>query len=184
MKTKRNLNKFYHYAFPMQAALVTCNDNKKDKTNIITVAWHTTISRSPPVYGISIAPHRYSHDCINDAKEFVVNFAPHTLMEQVNYCGTHSGRTTDKVKDTYLSLISAKKIDTPLIKECFAHLECKLHDTITLGDHTLMLGKVVAVSADNNAFKNDILDPTKVKPTHYLGDNIYTTIDKNTVEKY
>jgi flavin reductase (DIM6/NTAB) family NADH-FMN oxidoreductase RutF len=73
MKINGNMDKFYHYAFPMQAALTTCND-EEGKTNVITLAWHTPISRNPPLYGISIAPKRYSHELIQKTKEFVVNF--------------------------------------------------------------------------------------------------------------
>ena len=59
MKVEGNMDKFYQYAFPMSTVLVTCNDNY-GKTNIVTVAWHTTISKDPSLYGISLANKRYS----------------------------------------------------------------------------------------------------------------------------
>ena len=55
MKIVGNISKFYHYAFPMQAVLVTVNDQNR-KTNAITIAWHTPISKKPPLYGISVGP--------------------------------------------------------------------------------------------------------------------------------
>jgi hypothetical protein len=67
MKVEGNIEKYYHYAFPMQTILVTCNDDK-GKTNIITLAWHTPISRKPPLYGISISPKRYSYALIKKAR--------------------------------------------------------------------------------------------------------------------
>ena len=177
MKISGNINKFYQYAFPMQAVLVTCNDDK-GKTNVITIAWHTTISKKPPLYGISVAPSRYSHDIIKKSKEFTINFALYNLVEKVNFCGTHSGRNTDKIKETKLTLTSGQKIKTPLIEECFAHLECKLYDTLTLGDHTFFVGEVVNVLADENVFVNDLIDNKKINPPYYMGGNTYTTIDK------
>jgi len=178
MKVNGNMEKFYYYAFPMQAALVTCND-EKDKTNVITIAWHTTISKKPPLYGISIAPSRYSHDLIKKSKEFVINFAPYSLVEKVNFCGTHTGKKTDKIDETKLTLTPGEKIKTPLVEECFAHFECKLYDTLTLGDHTFFIGEVVNILADENAFVNGLLDNKKIKPTYYVGSNVYTTIDGN-----
>jgi len=178
MKVNGNMDKFYYYAFPMQAALVTCND-EKGKTNVITIAWHTTISKKPPLYGISIAPSRYSHDLIKKSKEFVINFAPYNLVEKVNFCGTHTGKKTDKIDETKLTLIPGGKIKTPLVEECFAHFECKLYDTLTLGDHTFFIGEVVNILADENAFVNGLLDNKKIKPTYYVGSNVYTTIDGN-----
>ena len=177
MKINGNMNNFYYYAFPMQAALVTCND-EHSKTNVITIAWQTTISKKPPLYGISIAPRRYSHDLIKKSKEFVINFAPYNLVEKVNFCGVHSGRNTDKINETKLTLIPGEKIKTPIIKECYAHLECKLYDTLILGDHTFFIGEVVNILADKNIFINDLLDNEKTKPCYYIGGNVYTTIEK------
>ncbi|MDH7517252.1 MAG: flavin reductase family protein [Candidatus Thermoplasmatota archaeon] len=177
MKINGDLNKFYHYAFPTQAVLVTCND-EKGKTNVITIAWHTTISRKPPLYGISVAPKRYSHELIERTKEFVVNFVPYSLADKVNFCGTYSGRKKNKIGETKLTLIPAQKVKAPLIKECYAHLECKLAKTLPIGDHTLFVGEVVNILLDENAFVDDLLDNEKIQPTYYVGDNIYTTLDK------
>ena len=177
MKVSGNKNAFYYYAFPMQAALVTCND-EQGKTNIITIAWHTPISKNPALYGISLAPKRYSHELIQKTKEFVVNFAPYELVDEVHFCGTHSGRNVNKIDETKLTLMPAQKVKIPLIKECYAHLECKLHKTLPAGDHTLFIGEVVNVLADENTFKNDLLDNEKIQPTYYIGGNNYTAINK------
>lgn len=177
MKVNGNMDKFYHYAFPMQAVLVTCNDGQ-GKTNIITIAWHTPISKDPPLYGISLAPKRYSHELIQKIKEFVVNFVPYELVDKVHFCGTHSGRNVNKIEETGLTLMPSQKVKAPMIKECYAHLECKLHKMLPLGDHTLFIGKVVNVLADKNAFIDDLLDNKKIQPTYYIGGDNYTAIDK------
>lgn len=177
MKVNGNMEKFYYYAFPMQAVLVTCND-EQGKTNVITIAWHTPISKDPALYGVSLAPKRYSHKLIQKTKEFVVNFVPYELVDKLHYCGTHSGKQIDKIGETKLTLVSSQKIKTPLIKECYAHLECKLAETLSLGDHTLFVGEVVNVQVEENVFKDDLLDNKKKQPTYYIGGNIYTTVDK------
>jgi flavin reductase (DIM6/NTAB) family NADH-FMN oxidoreductase RutF len=177
MKIEGNIDNYYHYAFPMQTVLVTCNDDN-GKTNLITLAWHTPISRSPPLYGISIAPKRYSHGLIENTKEFVVNFLPYSLVEAAQYCGSHSGRNTDKACKTGLTLIASKKLQTPLIKEAYAHLECTLKERIPIGDHTLFVGQVVAVSSDENAFEDTLLKTDQIHPLYYIGKNAYTTLDR------
>jgi len=182
MKTDGSLKEFYQYAFPMQAVLVTCKD--KEKTNIVTVAWHTPISLDPPLYGISLSSKRYSFELIRRSKEFAVNFAPFEILEIVHYCGTHSGRSVDKVKETRLTLIPAKRIKTPLLKECYAHLECKLKDTIELGDHFLVVGEVVSTVINRECFKEHILKIEDIKPVYYLGGNMYTTIDDGIRRKF
>lgn len=177
MKVQGKVEKYYHYAFPMQTVLVSCNDSEGN-TNIITLAWHTPISRNPPLYGISISPKRYSYALIKKSKEFVINFMPYSSVEAADYCGTHSGRSTDKVCQTGLTLISSQKLSTPLIKEGYAHLECTLVKTSSLGDHTLFVGQVIAVSADEHAFQNDLLRTDRIHPLYYIGQNAYTTLDR------
>ena len=161
MKIDGNISKFYQYSFPMQTVLVTCN-NEKRETNIITIAWHTPISKIPPLYAVSVAPSRYSHDLIKNNKEFVINFVHFDMIENAHFCGTHSGRSTDKIDKTKLTLVPSKTIKVPYIKECFAHLECKLVKNYTIGDHTLFIGEVVTVYADKHAFENDLLQINKI----------------------
>jgi len=173
------LDKFYYYSFPMQAVLVTCRD-EQNKTNVITIAWHTPISRDPPLYGISVAPGRYSHTLIKTTEEFVVNFMPFDFVEKIHFCGTNSGRNINKIDEINLTYGEAKKIKTKIITEGFAHFECTLHDSIKIGDHTLFIGKIINVQLDDGSFVNNILDNNNIKPAYYLGGNAYTTIDKKT----
>jgi len=67
----------------------------------------------------------------------------------------------------------------PLIEECYAHLECRLRDTIELGDHFFVVGEVVSAIINDDAFEKDILKIEDVKPVYYLGDSMYTTVDGN-----
>lgn len=183
MKVNGDIDKFYHYAFPMQAVLVTCNDEHK-KTNPIAIAWHTPISRNPPLYGISISPKRYSHEIIEKTKEFVVNFMPYKLVDKIDFCGTHTGRETNKIEETKLTLMPAQKVKVSLIKEAYAHLECRLNKKLPLGDHTLFVGEVINILVDENAFKDDLLDNKKIQPAYYIGGNEYTTLDKKERKKF
>jgi len=177
VKHKRVIRKYYHYSYPLQAVLVTCID-KEGHTNIITIAWHTPVSSNPPLYGIAVSPKRYSHRLIEETKEFVVNFAPFQLVDKLHLCGSCSGKRIDKIAKTGLTLRSFENIRTPLIEECYAHLGCSLYKKITIGDHTFFIGKVEEVIVDEEAFPEDVLDNTMVKPVYYLGDNKYTTISE------
>ena len=150
MKISITPEKYPYYTFPKMAALVTVMD--KEKQNIITLAWHSPLSFKPPLYGISIDSKRHSHNLIMDSKEFVVNFAPFSIVDKLHYCGRHSGRNVDKFRETGLTPMPAEKVNAPLIKECYSHLECRLAETKKCGDHTLFVGEVVNVAADENAF--------------------------------
>ena len=43
----------------------------------------------------------------------------------------------------------------------------------------MFIGEVINVLVDNNAFVDDLLDNEKIKPTFYIGENVFTTVDKS-----
>jgi len=177
MKKNFELNKFNNLSYPKTVVLVTCID-KEGKTNVLTIAWHTTISSKPPLYGISLAEKRYSYELIKNSKEFAINFATIDMVNKIHFCGTKSGRNIYKIKECNFTLLPSKKINTPIIKECYSHLECKLHETYKIGDHIFVIGEVVNAIADEDSFKNDTLNNSKIQSCLYLGNNIYSAIDK------
>ncbi|WP_455392929.1 flavin reductase family protein [[Eubacterium] cellulosolvens] len=174
-KVSGNINKFYNYSFPKLAVLATLLD-EAGKPNIITLAWHSPISIKPPMYGVSIDPRRYSHDGIVKNGEFVVNFCDWSIIDQVHYCGRHSGRKFDKFAETGLTPIPAQKVKPPLIAEAYCHIECKLVEHQLYGDHTWFVGEIVSVSCDE-VFEDDLL-VGEAEPLYYLGNNTYTSFHK------
>ena len=70
---------YQHY--PRVAVVVTAQAKGRD--NAMAVAWHTCISFKPPLYGVSIAPKRFTYQLIADSKEFGVNFLPFAEAEHL-----------------------------------------------------------------------------------------------------
>src|SRR4030042_899138 len=114
---------------------------------------------------ISVCHQRYSHNLIKETKEFVVNIPTMDILKDVLVCGTLTGATSDKLEQTHLTLLPAKKVKPPIIKECVAHIECKLSQQIKTGDHTLFVGEVLAIWANEGIF-NGSFELTKVKPIY------------------
>jgi flavin reductase (DIM6/NTAB) family NADH-FMN oxidoreductase RutF len=156
--------------------MVTCGEG--EEANIITVGMYMPISTRPPLVCIGIAPKRYSHQLIDKTGEFVVNSPSITLEKEMHYCGIKSGRQVNKWEETGLTPIPSLKVKTPRIKECFGHLECKVVEKHTLGDHTLFVGEVVATSADAEVMNGDSLDPLKAKPIVQKNHVYFTVTDR------
>jgi flavin reductase (DIM6/NTAB) family NADH-FMN oxidoreductase RutF len=169
----------YRLLHPRHTVLVSCID-KKGKANIITLAWTMPTSIKPPMVVLSIAPNRYSHQIIEEKGEFVVNIPTMEISKQSLFCGRISGRRVDKFKEAKLTPIPAKKINSPIIKECVAHLECKIVQKIITGDHTLFVGEVVAAYVNKGLFTNTY-NAEKVKPIFHIGGNDFTTISSEVV---
>ena len=126
-KEEANVNpsSAYRLLHPMHTVLVSCV-GKDGKPNIITLAWAIPTSINPPLVAVSIAPKRHSHILIEETKEFVINIPTVKILKETLFCGRVSGRGHDKFKEAGFTPLPAKKVKPPIIKECVAHLECKL----------------------------------------------------------
>ncbi len=174
VETPKQLLRVY---FPKITVLIT-TVSREGRANIMTAAWHTPISLSPPIYGVSISPKRYTYELLKEVPEFVVNFPSMDILEKVNLAGTVSGREVDKFKELGLTPVQAVRVRPPLIKECYAHLECRVIDMKEYGDHVWVVGEVIAIEYDEKYFTQELLvDIAKVRPVLYLGKGKYTTAE-------
>jgi len=169
-----DLSSTYRLLHPRLVVLVSCVD-KTGKANVITLAWSMPVSISPPMVAMSIAPKRYSHQLIEETKEFVVNVPTMDIVRETLFCGRRSGKIYDKFKEARLTPLPAKMVQPPIVKECVAHLECKLHQQITVGDHTLFIGRVLTAYANDGVF-DEKFDLKKVKPIYHMGGDDFVTL--------
>lgn len=173
-KIKVNSELTYRLLHPRHTVLVTCRD-KTGKANIITLAWSMPTSHDPPMVVISVSPKRRSHRIIEETGEFVVNVPTMEIAREALFCGRISGTECDKFKEAPLTPLPAKKVRSPIIKECVAHLECKLVQQVTTGDHTLFIGEVLAAYVNDGTFIRTF-KIKKIKPIYHVGGNDFATI--------
>ncbi len=170
---------FYHF-YPSIAAVIGARDG--DKINFMAAAWHTGVSHSPPLYMVSIAPKRHTHDMIVRSGEFTVNFLPLDQLKIVHGCGIVSGADLDKVNKLRIPLEESTIVKCPTIKSAYAAYECQVVHQYPAGNHTLFVGEVVAVHSDETRIsERGILDPDKIDFAMYLGSNTYISADSESV---
>ncbi len=161
--------------YPNPAVMVSCSNGEDD--NIITLAWVGTVCSKPPMISISIRPSRYSHEIISSSKEFVINIPDEKLIEACKFCGTKSGRNTDKFKELGLTKEKGFIVSSPIIKECQINIECRVKEIIPLGTHDMFIGEVVSVAADEEVVYSDgEIDYEGVHILSYLMNNYYKNI--------
>ncbi|MGB8215709.1 MAG: flavin reductase family protein [Candidatus Methanoperedens sp.] len=159
---------------PQLVGLVSSMD-KNGRPNVATLAWITSVSAEPPLFCIAVGRSRYTHQCITGSKEFVLNLPTMDILKEVQLAGTISGREGDKFEKCGLTPVESIALKTPCVKECAAHIECKVIDTKETGDHTLFIGKVVATTCEIGAVKDGVLDVSRIKPVLHLGGTFFTT---------
>lgn len=154
--------------YPVPVVLVSCSDKSGQRHNIITIAWCGIVCSNPPLISVAIRPSRYSHKLITETGDFAINIPAKNILDKVDACGIASGKTIDKFKEFSLTALPAKKISSPLIKECRVNIECKLKDIFKLGTHDLFIGEVLIVHVDEEIIsKNGSIDYKKAAPFVY-----------------
>lgn len=131
--------------YPVPVVLITTGG---DTPNVMTLNRIASCSAEPPRLAISVRPMRHSHSLIQSTREFVVNIPAPTQQLVSDYVGVVSGRGEDKFSVANMQLTAASKVRTPLLAQCPVNIECIVEQEIALGSHTMFIGLVQAVHAD------------------------------------
>ena len=101
-----------------------------EKVNPMTIGWGTIgVDWSKPVFQTYIREVRHTKGMMDEAMEFTVNIPMEKsdkVKEALAFCGTKSGRDTDKVAELCLTLEEPVTISAPGIKELPLTLECRV----------------------------------------------------------
>jgi flavin reductase (DIM6/NTAB) family NADH-FMN oxidoreductase RutF len=174
-KINVELSSAYRLLHPMHTVLVSCA-GKAGKPNVLPLAWAMPTSHNPPLVAVSMVSNRYSRTLVEETGEFVVNIPTVDIVKETLVCGRISGIDHDKFSETGLTPLPARKVKAPIVKECIAHLECKLHSQFKTGDHTVFVGEIVEAYVNEGVF-TDKYDVGKARMLFHLGGNVFATLD-------
>ena len=113
-----------------------------DKVNPMTIGWGTIgIEWGRPIFVAYIRVGRYTRKMLDESREFTINIPYGEVDNKIlSFCGTKSGRDTDKVAELDLDLVESDIVNAPGIRQLPLTLECKvlchqLQNTPELPDH-------------------------------------------------
>jgi len=150
--------------FPTPAFVVGSYD-KSDKPNAMVVAWGGICCSKPPCVAISIRDAAYTYGNIMTRKAFTISIPSEEYIKQTDYFGIVSGRTEDKFAATKLTPVKSDLVDAPYVKEFPFAVECSVIQIVKLGSHTLFVGEIRDVKADEAVLgKDGAPDIEKIKP--------------------
>ncbi len=165
---------FTRLIHPLPAFLITCA-GKDGQPNPIAIAWLMPVSINPPLLTFAIRPQRYSYELLEENSAFVVNVMAYEQAVEVLFCGRCSGRNVDKFVTANLTSVSAQAVSVPAIAEALAHIECEVEAEYPAGDHIIVVGKVVAVSAQAETLVKGQRALVAVAPLLHIGGDRFTT---------
>ncbi len=109
-----------------QGVLLTTKSG--DKINTMTIAWGMLgVEWDRPIFIALVRPSRYTHDILEESQEFTINIPFGEVKKEItNFCGRHTGKITDKIKELGLTLEEPMETGVPGIRELPLTLECRV----------------------------------------------------------
>ena len=139
--------------------------DSEEKPNVMTIAWGGICCSKPQSVNISLRKATYSYSNIIDRKAFTINIPSEKYAKEADYFGIATGSKTNKFADTGLTPLKSDLVDAPYIKEFPLILECKMAHNTEIGTHTLFVGEIIDVKADESVLgENGLPDINKVQP--------------------
>jgi len=98
-----------------------------ESLNTMTIGWGLIgFIWQRPVFMVAVRDSRHTFSLMEKAEDFTVTFPSENMKDALVFCGTKSGRDTDKFKACNLSTAAAQQTGSPVIKAAGIHLECRI----------------------------------------------------------
>jgi len=92
-------------AFEIDNLLITAGT--EGNWNTMTAAWgFLGVMWSKPTFGIVVRDSRYTFEFLEKYNQFTCSFFPPSFRKALQFCGSHSGRDTDKAQATGLTAVT------------------------------------------------------------------------------
>lgn len=145
--------------------IVLVSSRWKGENNIMTMGWHSVLEFSPSLVGCLISSGNHSFQMIRESGECVINLPTAELIDTVVRIGNSTGSEIDKFDEFGLTPQKASDVDAPLIDECHANFECRLHDDALVDKYNYFIFEVVKAHVTPK--------PEYPKTMHYTGDGVF-----------
>ena len=131
--------------FPYGLYAVTVAHNGEEHG--MTANWLTQAAFEPPMVVVAVENSSKTIGMIRDARHFAINVFQQGQRELAGKLGRSSDQTPQKLKG--IRTKPAPAAGTPVLADALGWVECRLVATLPAGDHTLVLGEVVAAGVEH-----------------------------------
>ena len=127
----------------MPTGLYVVGSRSGDRRNAMTLNWATQVSFDPKLLAVSVEKEAFTHELIAEGRAFTLNIVDRDdraivrkFTKPVEVDG--GGHLLNG-----LAFTDAAVTGTPVLEQAVAWVDCRLHSSMELGDHTLFVGEVV-----------------------------------------
>ena len=149
--TTLSRQKFREFFQPSRILLGVLPAPTKSGVNIITLCFDMYCSYKPVMMAVAIQNVAASYQLIQKAREYVLAVPGESLAKETLFCGVTSISEVDKAEELGLKLCPSEKISVPGISRAIANVEMVKEKSIEVGDHILVVGRVVRFGVNRHS---------------------------------
>jgi flavin reductase (DIM6/NTAB) family NADH-FMN oxidoreductase RutF len=113
----------------------------------MTANWVMQAAFEPPMVVIALENTSKTLGMVRDSRHFAVNVVLATQRDLAGKLGRSSEQAPQKLKG--IKTKPAPVSGTPVLTDCLGWVECRVVATLPSGDHTLVLGEIVAAGVEH-----------------------------------
>ena len=114
--------------------------------NAAPMSWVTVVDYNPPQLLFSVNIKHDTYRNVLETWEFVINVPSADMIREIWILQKHFPYGTNELEEAGLTAFSSDRVKPPRIKECKAHIECRVLWTKVIGSTCLVLGSIETVS--------------------------------------
>jgi len=130
--------------FKPESCVFVISVDVNGKPSGMIAGWNMKCSGEPPLFAVSLSKKGYTHQLIQQSREFVIAVPNKELEDALLLFGSTHGNEIDKFCESKIETEKAEFVNSPLIKEATINFECELFKEVDSGDHIIFIGKIVA----------------------------------------
>lgn len=147
MSDKIKPQDYFGFIAPRPTVCVSTIDSEGN-SNIAPYSFVSPLSFNPPLIGVAAAESRDTTANCRETGEFVVVPVTEDWAEEGVRTEVSIPREESEFEEIGLTEKESSKVRAPGVKEAAVNIECELYEEVEIGDHILLVGKVVFIDAD------------------------------------
>ncbi len=144
--------------------------------NLAPHSFFTVACTDPPVVQFTSVGRKDSLRNVEATREFVVNLAPEPLFEAVNATSVNAPPDVSEFDEAGVAREPSLRVAPPRVADSPVAIECVLHDTLPIGDCTVVLGRVVHVAIAEAVMRDGRPAAGLLRPLARLGGRQWATL--------
>jgi flavin reductase (DIM6/NTAB) family NADH-FMN oxidoreductase RutF len=144
--------------------------------NLAPHSFFTVSSVDPPIVQFTSVGRKDSQENVEQTREFVVCLTPAALLDQVNATATNFPPGISEFDAVGLEREPSLRVAPPRVAASPVALECVLHEVISFGASTVVMGRVVLAAINDAAMRDGRPAVDLLRPTSRLGGNLWAEV--------